>query len=114
MAMVEAVDKLKAKRDRINARLRQLQGREKRDARKVENRKKILAGAFLLEQARRDPQVNEWMLRGLGWFLTRDDERTLFELAPRLVTDKADTAAAETPAMPAPEFPAELRQQSHA
>jgi hypothetical protein len=102
--MTEQKDKLKAQRERINARLRQLEGKEKRDARKVENRKKILAGAFLLEQAKRNPAINEWMLRGFAWFLTRPDERALFELAPRLVTDKAETAPPSPPADITPEF----------
>lgn len=88
--MSEAEDKLKAKRERINARLRQIKGKEKRDARKTDNRKKILAGAFLLEQAKRNQAINDWMLRGFAWFLMRPDERELFQLAPRLVTDKAE------------------------
>jgi hypothetical protein len=101
---MEQKDKLKAQRERINARLRQLEGKEKRDARRVENRKKILAGAFLLEQAKRNPAVNDWMRHGFGWFLTRPDERALFDLAPRLVTGKADGAAPAASSDMPPEF----------
>jgi hypothetical protein len=89
--MSEAEDKLKAKRDRINARLRQLKGRQQREGRKAETRKKILAGAFLIEQAKRDPEVNAWMLKGLAWFLTRPEERALFGL-PEAVSEKATSA----------------------
>jgi hypothetical protein len=107
--MSEQEDRLKAKRERINARLRQIQGREKREVRKVENHKKILAGAFLLEQARRDPAVNDWMLRGFAWFLTRPEERALFQLAPRLVTDKAETG----PAGQIPDAPPAFAQENN-
>jgi len=100
--MPDDAEKLKAKRDRINARLRALKGREKRDARTMDNRKKILAGAFLLEQAKRNPAVNDWMLRGFAWFLTRPEERALFALTPQLVTDKGEGQA------PAADMPPEI------
>ena len=89
--MSDEVTKLIAKREQLNARLRQLKGKEKRSAKKTDDRRKILAGAFLLEQARRDPAISEWMTRGLSHFLVRPDERALFAgLAPQLVTDKAE------------------------
>jgi len=108
--MSEAEDKLKAKRERINARLRQIKGREKRDTRRLDNRRKILAGAFLLEQARRNPAINDWMLRGFAWFLTRPEERELFQLAPRLVTDKSEAPPAGQIPDATPAFALEGRQ----
>lgn len=106
--MSEEEDKLKAKRDRINARLRSLKGREKREARTVENHKKILAGAFLLEQAKRNPAVNDWMLRGFAWFITRPEERALFQLTPQLVTDKGEGGQGGQP----PDLPPEVAGQA--
>jgi hypothetical protein len=108
--MTEEEDKLKAQRERINARLRQLKGKEKRVARTTDNRRKILAGAFLLEQAKRHPAVKDWMLHGFAWFLTRPDERALFDLAPRLVTDKAEGGAPP----PASDMPPEFMQDNRA
>jgi hypothetical protein len=89
--------KLLAKRERINARLRQLKGREKRTSKKTEDRRKILAGAFLLEQAKRDPAIAQWMTRGLAAFLVRPEERELFDMKPHLVTDKADATSPQQP-----------------
>jgi len=92
--------RLLKKRERINARLRQLKGQHKRTTRQIENRRKALAGAFLLEQAKRQAPVNDWMLRGLAWFLKRPEERALFQLTPQLVTDKGDGGQGQPPELP--------------
>lgn len=105
-AVSEEEQKLLDKRARINARLRKLKGQKKRSATTTENRRKILAGAFLLEQAKRNPAVNDWVLRGLSWFLKKPDERALFPLAPQLVTDKGEGGQGS-----APEIPPEIGHQ---
>jgi hypothetical protein len=89
--------KLEEKRKQINAKLRALRGKEKGAARKEDNHRKMLAGAFLLEQAKRDPAIQEWMMRGFAWFLTRPDDRTLFNIGPTLVTDKANASEPSRP-----------------
>ena len=88
---------LQEKRKQINKRLKALRGKKKGAERAQDNRRKILAGAFLLEQAKRDPAIQEWMMRGFAWFLTRPDERMLFNIGPTLVTDKAATTEAGRP-----------------
>ena len=78
--MLDKQAKLLAKREVLNAQLRLIKGKEKRDTKKRADRMKILAGAFLLEQAKRDSQIAAWLQRGLRDFLTRPEERALFAL----------------------------------
>ena len=68
---------LKAQKQRIEAREKtKLQGL----ARKQDTRKKVLAGAMLLELMARDAAVQAQMLARLSGFLTRPDDRALFGL----------------------------------
>ena len=50
-------------------------------ARKQDTRRKVLAGAMLLEMMERNPEVKREMLGRLSSFLTRAEDRTLFGLA---------------------------------
>ena len=50
-------------------------------ARKQDTRRKVLAGAMLLEMMERSPEVKQEMLGRLSKFLTRAEDRTLFGLA---------------------------------
>lgn len=70
---------LKAKRQAIEARLR---AEEKKRSRQQDTRRKILAGAFLLEAAGEYPVKLEIEGKTLEKFLTRDDDRALFGLMP--------------------------------
>ncbi len=96
-----SVDDLIAKRQQLNAKIKAERGKLKGVAKKRDTRRKVLTGAFVLEQAERDPAIQQWLMRGLTWFLTRPDDRTLFPLGPQLVADKASAAdAPRAPEMP--------------
>ena len=92
-----SVDDLIAKRQQLNAKIKAERGKLKGVEKKRDTRRKVLAGAFVLEQAERDPAIQQWLMRGLTWFLTRPDDRTLFNIGPTLVTDKADASEPPRP-----------------
>jgi large subunit ribosomal protein L7/L12 len=81
-ASIEAQQKklaqLKAHKQKIEARQKaKLQG----VARQQNTRRKILAGAMLLEMMAADAELQKRMLTRLSGFLTREDDRKLFGLA---------------------------------
>ncbi|NUZ09065.1 mobilization protein [Piscinibacter koreensis] len=80
-ASIEAQQKklaqLKAQKQRIEARQR---AKEQGLARKQDTRKKILAGALLLELMEKDPELRKQILGKLSTFLSRPDDRALFGL----------------------------------
>ncbi len=81
-ASIEAQQKklaqLKAHKQKIEARLR---AKEQGMARKEDTRKKVLAGALLLELMAKDPELHKQMLGKLSSFLTRPNDRVLFGLS---------------------------------
>jgi hypothetical protein len=72
---------LKTRQQRIDARARALASRR---ARKDDTRRKILIGATVLARVDRDELDHADLLAWLDAHLTRDDDRALFELPPRL------------------------------
>ena len=53
---------------------------DQKKARTAETRKKILAGAFMLERMARNPETKTRFLTQLDTYLTRADDRALFGL----------------------------------
>jgi hypothetical protein len=74
--------RLDAKIAEAKAKKRRLLGAEARDRRRLENRRKVLAGAAVLFEAEGNPDFQAWLERLLGRFLTRPDERALFGFEP--------------------------------
>jgi large subunit ribosomal protein L7/L12 len=77
--------KLKAlieKRDAVNARIRQAQNKQKNIDRRADTRRKVLAGAVVLQWAAKDNEFSGQLMKELGGFLTRDADRVLFGLKP--------------------------------
>ena len=75
----EYLERLKQKRDLINSRIQAAEARDKTAERKRDARRKILVGAYYLEQATKDNsmgQINKLM----DGFLTRNSDRKLFDL----------------------------------
>ena len=76
-AIIEKADKMKA---RALAQQRAIEARERREAAKVETRKKILIGAMVLARVERgelgEATLKEWLDR----FLSRPRDRQLFGL----------------------------------
>ena len=81
------LNKLKSQRDIITARIQAAEARSKTAERKKETRRKILIGAYYLEQAIRDNQMDA-LKKGLDGFLTRDTDRKLFDLPPQSSDEK--------------------------
>ena len=92
------LEKLKVKRDTLNARIQAAEARSKTSERKKETRRKILVGAYFLEEAIKANQmedIKQKMGRYLmGRYLTRESDRKLFDL-PDLVEEQELLEAVE-------------------
>ena len=78
---------------RIQAEKRRLKARASQEARKRETRRKILAGAMVLDRVARGEWPAEHFQAALDRFLERDQDRALFELPPRPATEKGASPA---------------------
>jgi hypothetical protein len=76
----DKLDKLLAKREAMNAKIRQELSRDRIRKRRQDTRRKIIAGALVL--AEQDPAIKGWLSRTLAKVLTREEDRALFALAP--------------------------------
>jgi hypothetical protein len=70
------------KREAVNARIKQEQNKLRSSERKIDTRRKILAGATVLQWASRDDAFSKLLMAELGKFLVRDADRALFNLRP--------------------------------
>lgn len=76
------LDKLKQQRDALNAKIQSAEARSRVSERKQDTRRKILIGAYYLEQAQRDSHQWAELQQIMTRYLTRDSDRRLFELPP--------------------------------
>jgi hypothetical protein len=84
----DKLQKLLEQREVVTARIRREKGKERTRKRKDDTRRKILAGAGVLERAERDGAFKAELASLLDGFLVRADDRALFGLDP-LATDSA-------------------------
>lgn len=70
------------KREAVNARIRKEEGKLRANERKSDTRRKVLAGAAVLQWAKQDSEFSSRLMTELKSFLVRDDDRTLFGLPP--------------------------------
>ncbi len=70
------------KRDAVTARIRQEQNKLRGGERKNDTRRKVLAGAAVLEWAAKDNEFSAQLMAELKAFLVRDADRALFGLPP--------------------------------
>ena len=77
----------RAAKRRADARARTAQAKKDRRA---DTRRKILAGAVIIERANADPAARERLFALLDDALTRPDDRALFDLAPLAADDDPD------------------------
>lgn len=89
------IEELIAKREAVNARIRREQAKARTQERKDDTRRKVLAGAAVLERAAKDDLFKHELHQQLAGFLTRPDDRALFGLAPLPATPDAKPEAAE-------------------
>jgi hypothetical protein len=78
-----AEDRLKAlveRREKINAKIQQLNAREAVAARRRDTRRKIIVGAIILAAVERDPKLQQWLQAQVGR-LTRPQDRALLEVS---------------------------------
>jgi hypothetical protein len=73
---------LKAKKAALEAQIRREEGRERSRLYKLDTRRKILAGAAALAEAEQKPEYKAALLKLLGRFLTKPQDRDLFGLTP--------------------------------
>ena len=92
--MPREIDELKKKQSQIAARIQLLEAAEKTRERKTDVRRKILLGAFVLERLKAGDARAEALKAGLDGYLTRDNDRALFELKP-LPKTEGDKAGKE-------------------
>lgn len=80
--MTTQLEKLKLKEAQLKARIQSLEAGQMSRERKKDARRKILLGALVLERLRQgDPAALELKAK-LAGYLTRDNDRALFELPP--------------------------------
>jgi hypothetical protein len=73
------LDKLKSQRAKLDARIQAAEAREKSAKRKQDARRKILVGAYYLDQAEKNKSMKS-LTQLLDGYLTRDSDRALFGL----------------------------------
>ena len=79
----ERIAELEQQKQQIANRIARLRTMESTKARKLDTRRKILAGACVLDRADKDPASAPHLKEILDAFLTKPKDRALFDLAPR-------------------------------
>lgn len=92
----DKLEKLKEQRKVLDARIRKEQNRESTRQRKRDTRRKILAGAAVLDQAGKNPAYKANLYRLLDRFLIRKTDRELFGL-PVKEEGQTDEGAVSAP-----------------
>lgn len=77
------LNRLIEKREAVNARIKQEQNKLRAGERRSDTRRKVLAGATVLEWAKKDSEFSARLMAELKSFLVRDADRELFGLAPK-------------------------------
>ena len=79
----DRIRQLEEQRARINAKIQRVRSRESQEERKRETRRKILAGAMVLDRVKRKDLSEKLFKADMDRFLERDQDRALFGLPPR-------------------------------
>lgn len=82
--LMSKLKRLIDQREAVNARIKQEQNKVKAGERKADTRRKVLAGAAVLQWAKRDNDFSAKLMAELKAFLVRDADRALFGLPPAL------------------------------
>ncbi len=80
--MDKKLKQLMEQRNAVNARIRLQQNKQKSVERRADTRRKVLAGAAVLEWATKDGEFAARLQNELKAFLVRDADRALFGLSP--------------------------------
>ena len=76
----ERIEKLRAQKEALATRIRREEAKVRTRERKDDTRRKILAGAAVLDEAEQKPEFNAQLVKLLSRFLSRPDDRALFGL----------------------------------
>ena len=79
----DRIRQLEEQRARITAEIQRVRSRESQEERKRETRRKILAGAMVLDRVARKELAEKLFKADMDRFLERDQDRALFGLPPR-------------------------------
>ena len=74
---------LEQQKQQIANRILRLRNLEAAKQRKLDTRRKILAGAWVLHRGDQDPELHKRLLQGLDEFLIHNRDRALFDLPPK-------------------------------
>ena len=85
------IEKMKKQLAEIKARIKAAETREAKKRRAEDTRRKVIVGALMLEEARKNPKIGVQLTAMLRDKLTRPHDRALFGL------DKPDTPSASKP-----------------
>ena len=72
------LEALKKKREQLNARIQVMEASEKSKLRKKETRKKIIVGAYIIDQAAKDGTLDK-LYNQVKKYCVRDTDKILFE-----------------------------------
>lgn len=81
-----SLDKLKEQRAKIDARIQAAHARAKTSERKKETQRKILVGAYYLDEARKNNKLDDLNQKMLS-YLKRESDRLLFDLVQKQSQD---------------------------
>jgi len=76
--LLEKQEALLKKQSQIQEQLKDLKARGNTKKRKMDTRRKIIAGAITLHHAETDPEYREWLAKELRNFITRKTDKDLF------------------------------------
>ncbi len=91
-ARMSKLKRLIDQREAVNARIKQEQNKLRAGERRDDTRRKVLAGAAVLEWAKRDNEFSSRLMAELKRFLVRDADRELFGLPPLTKQEKSNAA----------------------
>lgn len=86
MSTKSQLEKLKERKAQLDARIQMISARDSANERKRETRRKILVGAYYLDAARKQNNMEE-IRKFMEQYLTRDADRKLFDLSPKEESD---------------------------
>lgn len=71
---------LEQRKEQLQKKLASINAKLAHETRKIDTRRKVLIGAMYLEKAEKDEELKKQLLSDLNEFLTRENDRSLFQL----------------------------------
>ena len=84
----DRIRQLEEQRARINAEIQRVRSRESQEERKRDTRRKILAGAMVLDRVARGDLSEQLFKADMDRFLEREQDRALFDLPRKTAETK--------------------------